>query len=83
MSRGPRKLIQLLRHMAARADESVPRPLSKKRSWKAPDKGNSKDKAILQIDGSVLEGVGHVIACDLVSMIFLLGWSDIAQCSGS
>ena len=49
--------------MAARADESVSRTPNRKRSWKAPDKGDSKE-AILQIDGSVLEGVGHVRASD-------------------
>jgi len=65
----PVKFIQLLRNMAV----SLPRPANKRRAWKAPDKGNSRDEtpkdtlfrqppddSILHIDGSVLEGVCHV-----------------------
>jgi len=56
--------------MAERYDE---RPKHKKRSWKAPDKNTDeetpkdpivkalRDASILEIDGSVLEGVSHVI----------------------
>lgn len=67
---------QVLRNMAVRPDDSIPRPKNKKRSWKAPDKGSSRetstdsllkqprDDSILQIDGSVLEGVGHVGSYD-------------------
>ena len=72
-ARAPFLVTDLLRNMAARADESTSRPTNRKRSWKAPDKGSSKDEitkdallggprddSILQIDGSMLEGVGHV-----------------------
>ena len=69
-------IADLLRNMAARPDESVARTANKKRSWKAPDRGNSReetkllgrprDDSILQIDGSVLEGVGHVRPCDWI-----------------
>jgi len=55
--------------MAERCDE---RPKHKKRSWKMPDKGRDEtpkdsivrapcDGSALEIDGSVLEGVCHVI----------------------
>ena len=57
--------------MAERCEEAVPRPKHKKRSWKAPDKSSDetpkdslvkapRDASILEIDGSVLEGVCHV-----------------------
>lgn len=75
---------RVLRNMAVRPDDSIPRPKNKKRSWKAPEKGSSKetstdsllkqsrDDSILQIDGSVLEGVGHVRSCDWINRTFLL-----------
>ena len=71
--------------MAAKADESISRPTNRKRTWKAPEKGNSKDETtkgallgrtrddfMLQIDGSMLEGVGHVISevCDWIINYF-------------
>lgn len=72
--------------MAAKADESISRSTSRKRSWKAPDKGSSKDEttkdtllgaprddSILQIDGSVLEGVGHVTPDDWITINCLRG----------
>ena len=72
--------------MAVRPDESISRPANKKRSWKAPDKGGNKketlrdtsllskqagDDSILHIDGSVLEGVSHVMLLLFNSTIFL------------
>lgn len=83
IARGPLFFItHLLRNMAAKADEPISRSTSRKRSWKAPDKGSSKDEttkdallgaphddSILQIDGSVLEGVGHVTPDDWITII--------------
>jgi len=57
--------------MAESFDEAVPQLKHKKRSWKAPDKNRNetpkdflvkapRDESILEIDGSVLEGVRHV-----------------------
>ena len=82
----PRTCFDLLRNMAERCDEAVPRPKHKKRSWKAPDKGRDetpKDSlvraprgaSILEIDGSVLEGVRHVIVMKN-EYFSCLGWSD-------
>ena len=97
-ARAPSFITHLLRNMAARPDESISRPTNRKRSWKAPDKGSSKDEttkdallggprdnSILQIDGSVLEGVGHVRPDDwiILPLIVALGGPDTAQCGGS
>lgn len=84
MRAGPISVTRLLRNMAARPDESISRRTNKKRSWKAPERGSSKDEtpkdvltihprddSVLHIDGSVLEGVGHVRYCDGITRPFI------------